>query len=179
MERNRLKLFEAVHAFLDEAKPPERFEKVGAPSATMRLGSRKSRSLPSSRHSPTIRALNLGGFNDVHLLHAFSARFDAGDGALGSMFARRVWPTTPTAAGLFGDAFQFCGAEIPTSIGHGLHDSQQIRLSPGCRAFFRRIPNPARPRLCPSASRSASSPLRRAKPVSAKKPRKPAQPADT
>jgi hypothetical protein len=98
-----------------------------------------------------------------------------------SMFATAGLAYTPEQQqACSGDAFQFCGAEIP--------DVDRVtvcmirnksRLSPGCRAFFRPDPEPSEAAAVPVGKPVSIKPATARKPVSAKKPRKPAKPADT
>jgi hypothetical protein len=81
-----------------------------------------------------------------------------------------------------GDAFQFCGAEIP--------DVDRVtvcmirnksRLSPGCRAFFRPDPAPSEASAIRVGKPISIKPAAARKPVSARakarKPKRPAKPA--
>jgi hypothetical protein len=83
-----------------------------------------------------------------------------------------------------GDAFQFCGAEIP--------DVDRVtvcmirnksRLSPGCRAFFGPDPAPSEVSDVPAGKPTSIRPATVRKPVSAKtkarKPKRPVKPATT
>jgi hypothetical protein len=83
-----------------------------------------------------------------------------------------------------GDAFQFCGAEIP--------DVDRVtvcmirnksRLSPGCRAYFRPDPAPREAVAIPAGKPISIKPATVRKPVSARakarKPKRPAKPAAT
>ena len=98
-----------------------------------------------------------------------------------SMFSTAGFAYTPEQQqACSGDAFQFCGAEIP--------DVDRVtvcmirnksRLSPGCRAHFGPDPEPSEAAAAPVGKPVSIKPATARKPVSAKKPRKPAKPADT
>jgi hypothetical protein len=79
-----------------------------------------------------------------------------------------------------GDAFQFCGPEIPdVDRVTACMIRNKSRLSPGCRAHFR--PEPDEAVVAPAGKPVNIAPATAKKPVSAKakKPKKPAKPAAT
>jgi hypothetical protein len=95
-----------------------------------------------------------------------------------SMFSTQGFAYTPEQQqACSGDAFEFCGAEIP--------DVDRVtvcmirnksRLSPGCRAHFRLEPEPSEAAAVPAGRPISIKPATARKPVSAKakKPKKPA-----
>jgi hypothetical protein len=102
-----------------------------------------------------------------------------------SLFSTQGFAYTPEQQqACSGDAFQFCGAEIP--------DVDRVtvcmirnksRLSPGCRAFFRPDPAPREAVAIPAGKPISIKPATARKPVStrakARKPKRPAKPATT
>src|SRR5882757_2470423 len=102
-----------------------------------------------------------------------------------SLFSTQGFAYTPEQQqACTGDAFQFCGAEIP--------DVDRVtvcmirnksRLSPGCRAFFRPDPAPSEVSAVPTGKPISIRPATVRKPVSAKtkarKPKRPVKPATT
>ena len=100
-----------------------------------------------------------------------------------SMFSTAGFAYTPEQQqACSGDAFQFCGAEIP--------DVDRVtvcmirnksRLSPGCRAFFQPDPAPPEAVAIPAGRPISIKPATARKPVSARakarKPKRPAKPA--
>jgi hypothetical protein len=81
-----------------------------------------------------------------------------------------------------GDAFQFCGPEIPdVDRVTACMIRNKSRLSPGCRAHFRPDPEPSEAAVVPAGKPVNIKPATARKPVSAKakKPKKPAKPAAT
>ncbi|HKS18643.1 MAG TPA: hypothetical protein VJS63_05470 [Bradyrhizobium sp.] len=90
--------------------------------------------------------------------------------------------TQEQEAACTGDAFQFCGPEIPdVDRVTACMIRNQARLSPGCRAHFRPEPSPAEATAAPAGKPISIKPAAARKPVStrAKKPKKPAKPAAT
>src|SRR5215212_4068174 len=101
--------------------------------------------LPTLRHSPTIRrAQYFGGFMPSIYSRHFQFGLMLATALSVSLFSMAGFAYTPEQQqACTGDAFQFCGAEIP--------DVDRVtvcmirnksRLSPGCRAFFRPDPAP-------------------------------------
>jgi hypothetical protein len=100
-----------------------------------------------------------------------------------SMFSTASLAYTPEQQqACSGDAFQFCGPEIP--------DVDRVtvcmirnksRLSPGCRVFFRPDPEPSEAAAGPAGKPISINPATARKPVSAKakKPKKPAKPDES
>ena len=81
-----------------------------------------------------------------------------------------------------GDAFQFCGPEIPdVDRVTACMIRNKSRLSAGCRAHFRQGPEPSEAAATPAGQPMSIKPATAKKPVSAKakKPKKPAKPAST
>jgi hypothetical protein len=87
-----------------------------------------------------------------------------------------------------GDAFQFCGSEIPdVDRVTACMVRNKSRLSAGCRAHFRPDPEPSEAAAAPAGRPVSIKPVTAKKPVSAKrvsakakkKPKKPAKPAAT
>lgn len=81
-----------------------------------------------------------------------------------------------------GDAFQFCGPEIPdVDRVTACMIRNKARLSAGCRAHFRQGPEPTEAAIAPAGRPMSIKPATAKKPVSAKakKPKKPAKPAAT
>jgi hypothetical protein len=96
--------------------------------------------------------------------------------------------TQDQQAACTGDAFQFCGPEIPdVDRVTACMIRNKARLSPGCRVYFRPDPEPAEAAVVPASRPMSIRPARAKKPVSAKpasvkagkKPKKPAKPAAT
>ena len=103
-----------------------------------------------------------------------------------SMFATAGFAYTPEQQqACTGDAFQFCGAEIPdVDRVTACMVRNKSRLSAGCRAHFRADPEPteAEAAAVPVGRPISIKPATAKKPVSAKakkKPKKPAKPAAT
>ncbi|SRR5712691_11441302 len=82
-----------------------------------------------------------------------------------------------------GDAFQFCGSEIPdVDRVTACMVRNKSRLSAGCRAHFRPDPEPTEAAAVSVGRPISIKPVTAKKPVSAKakkKPKKPAKPAAT
>jgi hypothetical protein len=90
--------------------------------------------------------------------------------------------TQEQQAACTGDAFQFCGSEIPDVDRVTVcMIRNKARLSPGCRAHFRAGPEPREAVAAPAGRPMSIAPATPRKPVSAKakKPKKPVKPAST
>jgi hypothetical protein len=100
-----------------------------------------------------------------------------------SMFSTAGFAYTPEQQqACTGDAFQFCGPEIPdVDRVTACMIRNKSRLSPGCRAHFRQGPEPSEAEAVPAGKPVNIKPAAAKKPVSAKakKPKKPAKPAAT
>jgi hypothetical protein len=100
-----------------------------------------------------------------------------------SMFSTASLAYTPEQQqACTGDAFQFCGNDIPdVDRVTACMIRNKSRLSAGCRAHFRPGPEPVEAAASPAGRPMSIAPAKPRKPVSAKakKSRKPAKPAST
>ena len=100
-----------------------------------------------------------------------------------SMFSTASHAYTPEQQqACTGDAFQFCGSEIPdVDRVTACMIRNKSRLSAGCRSHFQQGPEPSEAAATPAGRPMSIRPATAKKPVSAKakKPKKPAKPAAT
>ena len=125
----------------------------------------RSRLLANWGRSPTFAPELLRGNYDVHWLQEFSARLDAGNGAFGfDVFDRELCLHPGAAAACTGDAFQFCGPEIPdVDRVTACMIRNKSRLSAGCRAHFRAGPEPSEAAATPAGRPMSIKPATREK----------------
>jgi hypothetical protein len=121
--------------------------------------------------------MTLGGSRKFQLASILAAALSA------STFSTASHAYTPEQQqACSGDAFQFCGPEIPdVDRVTACMIRNKSRLSPGCRAHFRPDPEPDEAMAVPAGKPVNIKPATAKKPVSAKakKPKKPAKPAAT
>jgi len=132
------------------------------------------------------RQKRLGGFMTSICFRNFQFGLMLATALSVSMFATAGFAYTPEQQqACTGDAFQFCGAEIPdVDRVTACMVRNKSRLSAGCRAHFRADPEPteAEAAAVPVGRPISIKPATAKKPVSAKakkKPKKPAKPAAT
>jgi len=102
----------------------------------------------------------------------FQLGFMLGDGAIGFDVRNGGFGRTPAEQqqACSGDAFQFCGAEIPTSIGSRSDDSQQIPPFTGLPGLLRPDPEPSEAAAVPVGKPVSIKPAAARKRGSARSP---------